>query len=233
MLILFDIDATLITTSGVGIRSMTDAGRELHGPNFRVDGIEFAGRLDPLIIHDMFRLSGVTPTPEGMIAFRAAYERHLRRRILQPETVARVLPGVNEVLARLREFDHVCLGLLTGNFAETGAIKLRHCGIEPDHFPIQAWGDQSPSDPPRREDLPGVALNRYRELFGRPISPDRTVVIGDTPYDIRCAKEHACRSLAVATGSYSVADLEAHRPDRAVPDLSNTDDIISWLLSPG
>jgi phosphoglycolate phosphatase-like HAD superfamily hydrolase len=210
---------------------MTDAGRELHGPGFRVDGVEFAGRLDPLIIIDMFRLSGVALTAESMLTFRAAYERHLRKRILHPDTVARVLPGVHDLLARLRPLEHVSLGLLTGNFAETGAIKLRHCGIEPDHFPIQAWGDQSASSPPRREDLPGVALTRYREVFGRSITPDRTVVIGDTPHDIRCAKEHACRSLAVATGSYTIADLQAHNPDRAVSDLSNTDDIISWLLA--
>lgn len=231
MLILFDIDATLITTSGVGIRAMTDAGRELHGPGFKVEGIEFAGRLDPLIIMDMFRASGVPFTPESQLQFRAAYERHLRRRITEPTTVARALPGVHQLVDALEKLDHVTLGLLTGNFAETGAIKLRHCGIEPDRFPLQVWGDESRSSPPRREDLPGVALRRYHERFQRPIESERTIVVGDTPHDIRCAKEHDCRCLAVATGSFSVQTLTSYTPDRVVQDLTQTDDLVRWLTN--
>ncbi len=57
------------------------------------------------------------------------------------------------------------------------------------------------------------------------------MVIGDTPYDIRCAKEHGCRSLAVATGSFDVQKLSEHAPDRVVKDLSRTDDVVRWLLN--
>ena len=46
-LLLFDVDGTLISTSGVGIRAMELAGRDLFGSRFVVDGTEFAGRLDP------------------------------------------------------------------------------------------------------------------------------------------------------------------------------------------
>ena len=231
MLILFDIDATLITTSGVGIRAMTDAGRELYGPDFKVDGIEFAGRLDPLIIIDMFRVSGVSMSPESLLTFRAAYERHLRERIKHPETIAKALPGVHDLLDALSETTEVTMGLLTGNFAETGSIKLRACGIEPDRFPVQVWGDESHSLPPTREDLPGIALNRYESTYNRRLRGEQAIVIGDTPHDIRCAKAHGCRSLAVATGSYSVSDLQQHTPDRTVPNLAATDDIVGWLLA--
>ena len=231
MLILFDIDATLITTSGAGIRAMTDAGRELYGPDFRVTGIEFAGRLDPLIIIGMFRASGVARSPESLLTFRAAYERHLRERITHPETVAKALPGVHDLLDALGAMETVTLGLLTGNFAETGSIKLRACGIEPDRFPVQVWGDESNSLPPTREDLPGVALNRYHSTYNRRLRGVEAVVIGDTPHDIRCAKAHGCRSLAVATGSFSVEHLEQHQPDRTVPNLSATDEIVGWLLA--
>lgn len=233
MLILFDIDATLITTSGVGIRAMTDAGRELYGDGFRVDGIEFAGRLDPLIIFDMFRASGVTAGPDAFVKFRAAYERHLRQRIVSPDTTARALPGVHQLLDALAPLPHVTMGLLTGNFAETGSIKLRACGIEPDRFPVQVWGDESSSSPPTREDLPGVALARYEKTFQRALTGEQAVVIGDTPHDIRCAKAHGCRSLAVATGSFTVDALGHHAPDRVVNDLSATDDIVRWLTTRG
>jgi phosphoglycolate phosphatase len=230
VLILFDIDATLITTSGVGIRAMTDAGRELYGTGFRVEGIEFAGRLDPLIITDMLKASGVTESPEGVATFRAAYQRHLRRRITEPETVARALPGVHALLDHLSGETTVTMGLLTGNFAETGAIKLRACGIEPDRFPVQVWGDESRSSPPKRDDLPGVALERYHARYQRRLRGEQAVVIGDTPHDVRCAKAHGCRCLAVATGSFGVDRLAEHGPDRTVADLSATDDIVRWLL---
>jgi phosphoglycolate phosphatase-like HAD superfamily hydrolase len=231
MLILFDIDATLISTSGVGIRAMTDAGRELYGPGFTADGIEFAGRLDPLIMVDMLRISDVPVSPEALLTFRAAYERHLRRRITEPDTLARALPGVTQLLDTLSAQTDAVLGLLTGNFAETGSIKLRRCGIEPDRFPVQVWGDESRTNPPTREDLPGVAFERYASRYRRQIPPERTVVIGDTPHDIRCAKTHGCRSLAVATGSFSVQSLAEHAPDRVVSDLSATDDLVRWLVA--
>jgi phosphoglycolate phosphatase-like HAD superfamily hydrolase len=232
MLILFDIDATLITTTGVGIKAMTDAGRELHGPGFKVDGIEFAGRLDPLIITDMFARSGIDETPEARAVFRAAYERHLRSRLKDPATVARALPGVHALVDELARIDRVTLGLLTGNFQETGSLKLRACGIEPDRFPLQVWGDESKSAPPRREDLPGVALERFHTRFQRRLRGDEALVIGDTPHDVRCAKAHNCRCLAVATGSFTVAQLGEHSPDRAVENLADTADVLRWILGP-
>ena len=65
MLILFDVDATLISTSGSGKNAMLDAGRDLFGPSFSVEGIDFAGRLDPLIITEMFARHAVPSTPEN------------------------------------------------------------------------------------------------------------------------------------------------------------------------
>ena len=44
----------------------------------------------------------------------------------------------------------VILGVLTGNFAETGRLKLRHCGIDPDAFQLHVWGDESPHPRPSR-----------------------------------------------------------------------------------
>ena len=67
MLILFDIDMTLITTGGSGMKAMGDAGRELFGESFATGGIDFAGRLDPLIISEMLaRHDFITPTLGGL-----------------------------------------------------------------------------------------------------------------------------------------------------------------------
>jgi hypothetical protein len=127
----------------------------------------------------------------------------------------------------------VAIGVLTGNFAETGRMKLSACGIDAGRFHLHVWGDESASDPPRREDLPGVAMGRYKERFGRGIDPGRVVVIGDTPHDISCAKAHECHSLAVATGSFSVGDLRKCGATRVVEDLGDTAGVVGWLIGAG
>src|SRR5262245_27525801 len=99
MLIFFDIDATLITTGGAGIRAMVDAGRELFGPRFTAEGIRFAGRLDPLILDDMLALSGVEVSRANLDALRAAYPRHLERELAKGS--GRALPGVLPLLDAL------------------------------------------------------------------------------------------------------------------------------------
>lgn len=228
MLILFDIDGTLITTGGVGIRAMVAAGRELFGPRFHADGIVFAGRLDPLILGDMFRQSGVEDSPENFRAIRRSYARHLGVELAAAQA-KRALPGVLDLVGLLRQEREVTLGLLTGNFAETGSMKLRACGIEPDHFPIQAWGDESPNNPPSRNDLPPVALARDRVRRGHDLPGHAVTIIGDTPHDVACAKAHGCRSLAVATGRSTPAELSAAGADHVALDLSDTPAILSWL----
>ena len=229
MLILFDIDMTLITTGGAGMKAMNDAGRELI-PSFRgTDGISFAGRLDPLIITDLYRAHGIDDGPRHHGEFRAAYRRHLERRLAQPG-VGQGLPGVHDLLAALAERDHVILGLLTGNFQETGSMKLRACGIDPGAFSVTVWGDESPHHPPKREHLVPVGISRARARRAA-LHTSEVTVIGDTPHDVHCARVHGCRSLGVATGRSGVEELNAAGADLSLPDLSDTPRVVEWLLA--
>lgn len=228
MLILFDIDATLITTKGAGVRAMVDAGRQIHGPAFTSDGVEFAGRLDPLILQDLLAANGIEPTAGALARMREGYRHALAIRLAEGET-SRPLPGVMAIIARLSTMaDRVTTGLLTGNFAETGSMKLQAAGIDPEGFAIRVWGDDSPHDPPARDHLPGVAIERVGAAWGRPARGGEVVVIGDTPHDIACARAHGCRVLAVATGKFG-RDALAHA-DKTVDDLSHVDAVMEWLL---
>lgn len=229
MLVLFDVDATLITTSRTGIVAMGEAGRELFGPSFDESRIEYAGRLDPLIIADLLRAHGHEITSKAVGDFRAAYRRHLERLLAQPG-LAKPCPGVPALLDALEKSGAPVLGLLTGNFPETGAIKLRASGIDPGRFPIQVWGGDSPHVPPARDHLPAVAIERYAARFARPVSPRDVTIIGDTPHDISCARAHGCRSIGVATGQFSVEALRAAGADHALDNLSATVEVTSWLM---
>ena len=87
--------------------------------------------------------------------------------------------------------------LVTGNFERIARLKLARAGIG-DWFPEGqgAFG----SDAEERERLPPLARSR---AGGWP--RERTVVIGDTPRDIACARADGLRVIAVATGPLDLA----------------------------
>lgn len=232
MLLLFDVDATLITTSRVGIDAMGRHGRETVGDHFDEHTVEYAGRIDPLIIRDLLLAHEIEPTRERIDAFRLGYKAHLTDLLnpLNGASPAKPCPGVPELLDAIEAIKGVTLGLLTGNFPETGAAKLTAAGIDIARFDVRVWGNDSPHDPPSRDHLPGVALQRFHERAGEPIDPSHVTIIGDTPHDVACARAHGCRALAVATGKFGVDELAT--ADRAVPDLSATSDVVAWLMAP-
>jgi len=78
--------------------------------------------------------------------------------------------------------------------------------------------------------LPAVAARRAEALVGRPFAGADVVVIGDTPRDIDCARAFGARAIAVATGWHTLADLEAHGPDRLFSDLGDVDRVVAAIL---
>ncbi len=232
VLIFFDIDATLLSSDGMGIRAMLRAGRDLFGSAFRPGDVPFSGRLDPLIIRDLLASSGIEPTPERCAAMRECYARRLREAFDSPHT-ARPLPGALELLDALDALPDTVPAILTGNFAETGMLKLERCRLPPARFRLHVWGDQSTSEPPSRNDLPVVGLGRYEAAFGRSARAGRVWVVGDTPHDIQAARVNGLRSLGVATGRFSPEELRGCGADAVIPDLSDTDGVLSILRGSG
>jgi len=227
MLILFDIDGTLLLTQCAGMKAMHIAAQELFGSHVNFEGIEFAGRLDPLIWADLARKHDIDPAEHDR--FRDAYARRLAQ-LFEEEPTSWLLPGVSTLVGDLRSRPEITLGLLTGNYPETGRLKIRTAGLDPAFFTVAAWG----TDGPDRRDLPPVAMKHYAALHGREIEAERVVVIGDTVHDVRCAKAHGCRSLAVGTGPTSdLSVLAAAGADLAVKDLSDTSAVLEWMLNLG
>ena len=75
---------------------MRDGARELFGDGFTFDGVEIAGRIDPLIWADVCRLNGIDRPEAHHDRFRWAYARHLARR-MQTEPTARELLYVSRI----------------------------------------------------------------------------------------------------------------------------------------
>jgi phosphoglycolate phosphatase-like HAD superfamily hydrolase len=226
MLVLFDIDGTLLLSHGASLRCYRLAAAELFGRELLAEGMRTAGGLDPLIWRAFCGLNGIPPheAEARHDTFRAAYARILERE-LSAGGVAYALPGVPALLDALAARDDVTLGLLTGNYPETGRLKLEAAGLPSARFPVAAWG----VDGGHRRDLVPVALARCNEAVGRAPSPEQVVIIGDTPHDVDCALAHGCRAVGVATGGFDAIELRAAGAHHVVPDLSDTEALLAWL----
>jgi phosphoglycolate phosphatase len=121
------------------------------------------------------------------------------------------------------------LGLVTGNMAGLVPVKLRAAGYNPDDFKVGAYG----SEGWLRSMLPPLALRRARGYAGVDFPGDRIVIIGDTPGDILCAQSVQGRTIAVATGPYSVAELQSHGPTHVFENLSDQAAVLAAILSNG
>ncbi len=214
-LVLFDIDGTLLRAQGLGLDVMERVGRQLLGPAFTLDGIDFGGALDPWIFRQAAQRLGHDDPSHLHSAFRDAYLDELARELAEGERRPVLLPGVLAALTTFRTDPTATLGLVTGNYGRAVPLKLRAAGIDPEQFVIGAFGD----DAPTRPDLVRLALEQWRARGAEP-DPRRVVVIGDTPRDIDCAKKNGCRSVAVATGRHSIEELEAGGADLVVRDLT-------------
>ncbi len=212
MLYLFDIDGTLVDTGGAGMAALKEATREIFGH----DGpaLDLAGSTDLGIIANIHSHFDVEHTRERFDAYLEIYLDRLHWNLAHGGFPGRVYDGVPELLAELGNQPQSAVGLLTGNAAGGAAAKMRHFGLA-EHFSFGAYG----CDHADRNRLGPIALERAFLHAGRSYSPHETWIIGDTPKDIACAHAIGARCLAVATGSFSAAQLAAHGADQVVESL--------------
>jgi phosphoglycolate phosphatase len=203
-LVLFDIDGTLVLTGGAGVRAMARACEELVGGRDALNGIQAAGRTDWIILHDALTRMNRELDDSLFNALRDRYIELLRKEIEHRGSgVKAVLPGVRDLVASLHTRDDVFLGLLTGNFEEGARIKLEHFDLWK-YFRCGAYGD----DAADRNELVPFALKRAIDCGLPELEPRNVLVVGDTPHDIACARAVGAVAVAVATGGYSVEQLD-------------------------
>lgn len=220
LLLLWDIDGTLLTTGAAGEEALRQALLNRFGILDDLGDIEIAGRTDTSIAHDICRkhdTHGIKPC--DMIE---GYLEYLQ--ILLKKKKGAVCPGVKELLEWSHAHPEVHNALLTGNVKRGAFYKLAHYELD-SYFEFGAFGDDS-SD---RNLLGPIALERARTILKKDFHLEFTWVLGDTPRDIQCARALGCKVLAVATGRFSVAQLQAFEPDLVFPNLLTKDEIIRQL----
>lgn len=219
MTVLFwDIDGTLLTTAKAGVFAWEDAVREFTGrDDFELAQLRIAGMTDYQIAVKTFEVLGVDADEAFLRRFVDRYGELLPSSL--PRKKGRVLPNVREILEHLRGRRDVRSYLLTGNTRAGATAKLTHYDLIR-FFPDGAFAE----DTAARSSIASRALELARKAG--PVAADRIFVIGDTPHDIECAKCIHARTIAVATGGYTIEELEEHQPWRLFEALPTPEEFV-------
>jgi phosphoglycolate phosphatase len=221
MTVLFwDIDGTLLTTGMAGVPAWEKAVREVVGHDFQLSKFRVAGLTDYQIAVRTFEMLGVEADDETIRRMVLRYEELLPEWL--PTKKGYVLPNVREILEMLEARADVRSYLLTGNTRGGARAKLTHYGLFK-YFSDGAFAEDA-SD---RSAIAARALELARRAG--PVFDHAVFVVGDTPYDIHCGNAIGARTVAVATGGYSIDELESHGPWRAFTELPPADEFIQLI----
>ena len=221
LLILWDVDHTLIENAGVSKLIYAAAFEELTGrrPDFTAPT---EGRTDPGIMRAFYQVHGLAMPPWERVESALVQAGACHADLLKAK--GSVLPGADAVLRLLGERSDVVQSTLTGNIRANALVKLATFGLDSLlDLDIGAYG----SDGERRADLVGAARRRFADARGH--VPDRIMLVGDTPRDVEAALSGGAEILAVASGIHSHADLLAAGAGTVLDDLTDSARVLTAL----
>lgn len=220
ILILFDIDGTLISNSTAGIRAYASAIDHCYG--IKVDTSDYVsdGKTDLMIMGELMQRHGIDVATVDLNRLAQEYLSVLPLKLVHDS--GSVLPGVVELLTKLSSDKQFVLGLATGNLEKGAQEKLSIHGLDT-FFTVGGYG----SDATERALVVAAGINKANEKTKGAIR--KSVVIGDTPMDVKAAKANNISVLAVATGKFSIEELEQSGADFVVADLTEVDVVIDFL----
>jgi len=214
VILLFDIDGTLVRCGGAGKAALERAFHRLHGIEAALAAVRLDGSTDPVIVDTAFRARfGRSPTAAEHEALMADYIADLAVSLAARETTYRVLGGVHDLLAALDSArDRFVIGLATGNDERGARAKLAPADLNR-YFAFGGYG----SDHGDRAILVARGIERgqraAKEALGRDVLPSEAWVFGDTELDVRAAHAAGARAVGVLAGSSNPEALKAAGPD--------------------
>lgn len=235
LLVLWDIDYTLVNARGVGSELYTKVFTGLYGRPLPQPG-SMAGRTDRAIAREVLALAGLDGhdgmdgLDQQLLVFQAALNDTAPAFAARARQVVTALPGASAALAGLAT---LALGqgpvqsLLTGNIRPMAEIKLAAAGLTR-HLDLEvgSYGDLHEI----RAELVAPARAAAAAAYSQDFGGTATVLIGDTPLDVAAALATGARAVGVATGHFSVADLAAAGAHAVLPDLTGTAAVVSAIL---
>lgn len=207
--VLFDLDGTLIDNFTAIHRCYSDVAKTMGLVPKSLAAIRAA--VGGSISLTMSRLIGDELAPEGVRRFRAHFPEVMFEGVF-------VLPGVKWILRHLRERG-VRVAVFTNKDADATNALLAHLGLTP--LLDAAFGtgtEKMPWRKPQREYSEAV-------LSAMDAVPAETLMVGDSPFDIRAAGAVGMPVACVATGT--------HMPETLLPALPDPDLIFGNMFQLG
>jgi phosphoglycolate phosphatase len=238
LLVLWDVDHTLVDSDGVGRELYQATFGELFGGQMPQPG-SMAGRTDRAIALEVLTLAGVDEPRQRVDAFHRAMAARAPGLAGLVAERGRALPGAAQAMAALAEFGGlgdgqtariaVVQSLLTGNIRPLAEVKLRPLGLT-EHLDLDAgaYGDAHEV----RAELVHLARGKAARQYGADFGGQATVIVGDTPLDVAAALATGARAVGVATGGFSGPELAASGAHAVLPDLSITGQVLAAILGP-
>lgn len=221
---LFDIDGTIISTGGAGMRSMDRAFEGLLGFFGAQGSRDYSGRIDHDIFCDVIHQHrGENPSKDELQFVKEKYIEFLKEE-LKKTNAFKVMPGIPEWLALLKEDTDAVVGLATGNLELAAKIKMDHAVLA-EYFAFGGFGDSARD----RVIVIKDAMEKARQTAPEPIK--MFYVIGDSKNDIVSGRRAGAITVAVATGRASVDELVKHQPDYIFENLSQYEDVHKILIN--
>jgi len=214
---------TLVDIAKVTRVAYADAFRKVTGRRL-VQLPQMAGRTEPEVFFDALALNGVSlrdaAESERLLApFGAELATSLAARRDLLTTQGQLLPGAAESLAAVAGLTDVVQSVLTGSSRPNATLKVRAFGL--DRYLDLAVGGFAGSDPYPKGALLRVARQRAEEKYGVRLAEAATAYIADSPRDVEAARIGGARSVAVASGRASTAELRDAGADAVLPDLTD------------
>ncbi|WP_280267931.1 HAD family hydrolase [Nocardia wallacei] len=215
-LVVWDVDGTLIPADLRWLRRAVASTYGLEEESVVFPKSRVHGYTDESIVVDTAIASGVQPevAEGGVERFHEVMARVMSDGEQELARDQPAYPGAADSMTSLHEHGFVQT-VLTGNLRVAAEVKLRVSGL--DRYldqSIGAFGD----DARDRFELPAVVMKRFAAKFGTALDANRTVVIGDAPNDIACARHAGFHVIAVAH-RMPRNELEQRSPDVALDRL--------------
>jgi phosphoglycolate phosphatase-like HAD superfamily hydrolase len=226
-LVLWDIDHTLIDAGGIS--------RGLYGSAFlRVTGrpmdrlADMMGRTDRAIMAETLELHGIAPSEDVLRAFADELAAQFAAKEALIRENGRILPGASDALAALAAMPDVVQSALTGNMKSIAVLKLTAFDLLGFlDFEVGAFG----MDDADRSVLVPLAQKRAGAKYGIGFDASTTVLVGDTPNDVRAGREGGARVVGVATGRSDAETLRRAGADAVVSDLASLASVLGAILA--
>lgn len=218
VLLLWDIDGTLLDTGGIGVKPFTDAATKYLRREVAFNRTEMAGKTDFQII-DILSKQTQTNTLHKIVEYMILkeYTSGLVNNLkINP---VKLLGDTKFALSNLARSDFFELGILTGNCKMGMRAKLKSAGIL-DFFPPANIFCASRKLRSREEILSSALIQVKKKV----------IIIGDTPNDIHAARSCRRPIVSLATGAFSYEKLCSINPNNVL-DVGWTYDELLMKLS--